>query len=133
MEDIPTAASILFGKLTRTDPEHRRLVAIGARRRAADIVTTVCRSRARPTDPNADDAADEEEIEIGVQGEMTRAEEDTGYPGGFAYYGAVRIDNGEEIELTADEIEQITIDAVDAEADRAEDYDKGAYGREGDR
>lgn len=115
----------LLGAPVRVSPEeaaaNKLLFAQNTRRRAADQILYVYRSKATGGQP--EDIADEEEIEVGVQGEMTRAESDTGYPGGYELYGAVRIDTGAEIELTPDEIEQASMSACEAAADAAEDYD----------
>lgn len=91
-------------------------------------VTTVLRSL-RTGGPDADDAADEEEVEIEIDGGCTRAEPDVGImSGGAEIQGATRTDNGKPIELTPEEEERISIEMLEAEADRAEDYDDGDRG-----
>ena len=104
-----------------------------SRRRQRGWVTTVYRSL-RTGGPEADDAADEEEVEIEIDGGLYRAEPDVGImSGGAEIQGATRTDNGKPIELTAAEVERIEIEMLEAEREGKEDYDDGAYDRESDR
>ncbi len=81
----------------------------------------------------AEGQEEEEEIEVIIDGELEGADPSVGDPGGFAYYGAKRSDNGEAIKLTAAEIERISVDEMEAECDRSEAYDEDAYDRVNDR
>lgn len=84
------------------------------RRHAATCVAHVYRSRSTGG-PEPIDAADEEEIEVAVDGGYYPAEPDVGImSGGYdVEKWAIRIDNGEPIELTPDEVERIAIDETE--------------------
>ena len=82
------------------------------RRRKADAITHLYRG-----DP-------EEEIEVALEVEFERADPSCGVAGGVSVGAvAVRIDNGEAIDLTPDEVEREEVDALERAAPDAEDYD----------
>ncbi len=104
-----------------------------SRRRQRGWITTVYRSL-RTGGPEADDAADEEEVEIEIDGGLYRAEPDVGImSGGAEIQGATRTDNGKSIELTADEEERISIEMLEDAADREDARGDDAYDRMNDR
>ena len=104
-----------------------------SRRQKRGHITTVYRSL-RTGGQEADDAADEEEVEIEIDGGMYRAEPDVGImSGGAEVQGAVRTDNGKPIELTPDEVERIEMEMIEAECDREDSRGDDAYDRMRDR
>lgn len=114
---------VMVGGAVAVSPETAQALAQCKRRRDAKCLATIYRSRATGGQP--EDAADEEEIEIGVDGYFEE--------GGFTVYGAERIDTGAAIELTEEESSKISEDEEQAYCDRADEYAAEGHDRAGDR
>ncbi len=118
-----TTEEVMVGGLVKVSAEDAAAnllrLAQSKRRNAAACTSSVYRSKSGKA--QIEDADDEEEIEIAVDGEFQGADPEAGCRAGFAVYGASRIDNGEEIELTEEEKSEIEIDQDMDACDRAEE------------
>lgn len=113
--------ALMVGPSSPTTPAQRLALEQARRRRKADAIAYLLRSRSGA--PEALDRDDEEEIEVAVEGEWERADPSVGIAsGGFVVYGAVRVDNGARIALTEDESERIALDEMESADDDEGDY-----------
>ncbi len=120
-----TVEQVMVGGPVRVSPEEAaayRLIREQAKRRnEAAAIAYVYRSKSGK--PQVEDEADEEEVEVAVEGEWEGADPSVGImSGGFYVYGGCRVDNGADVVLTEDEKNDIAMQEMESAADDAEDY-----------